>query len=274
MGAGVTKKEAVLAIVLCSLTMAPPVFAAPATPAEPIDLASWITADDYPVDAMRDGAEGTVWAELSVDNEGHITRCDVLETSGVPSLDRAACAAIIKRGHFKPALDGNGKPVASRYSRRVAWHLPKVPLLSYSYVTSFIIGPDRSIVRCEHRQSPGFPMVDPCEQQGAIHPLGQIAQHLGPGIATMTSRQMVDDVLPVEPSLDGLSLPPLATKEEYFTVDAAGAVTECRAFSASAATERCDRQGDRYAPASNGNSRHVKLVTGMAFEPAATPVAR
>lgn len=86
---------------------------------------SWISDDDYPPDADRRRQEGTTGYRLSVSAEGRVTSCEVTSSSGVASLDSAACALLQRRARFNPGTDGEGNPTASSYSGRVRWKLPK-----------------------------------------------------------------------------------------------------------------------------------------------------
>lgn len=92
---------------------------------EPVgDPAEWISADDYPSDAMHKEAGGTVFFDVSIDPTGRAARCRVLVSSGLSSLDQVACAAIMKRGKWRPTLDDAGKPIFATFRRRVAWRMP------------------------------------------------------------------------------------------------------------------------------------------------------
>lgn len=63
----------------------------------------------YPEDAARRGQQGAVVLLIHVSASGGATGSDVLETSGVPSLDRAAQQAVAG-WHFLPAMKA-GRPV-------------------------------------------------------------------------------------------------------------------------------------------------------------------
>ena len=109
-----------LLLLLASATAVTPPGPAP----KPIDRENWITAADYPPQARRQGAEGAVAVRLDVDATGKVTACQVTEPSGQATLDQPTCDLMIRRGHFAPAVDGAGKPVASTFASRVRWKLP------------------------------------------------------------------------------------------------------------------------------------------------------
>ena len=87
--------------------------------------ASWITSDDYPARALREGAEGTTAITWDINGDGRVENCRVTASSGNSDLDDAACKAITRRGRYKPALDQSGNPIRSSSSRRVVWRIPQ-----------------------------------------------------------------------------------------------------------------------------------------------------
>ena len=88
--------------------------------------ASWVTTEDYPSRALREGTEGVSSVAWDVDPSGKVMNCHVTASSGSPELDDAACKNITRRGRYKPAQDTAGSPIeSSGYSRRVRWQIPK-----------------------------------------------------------------------------------------------------------------------------------------------------
>lgn len=85
---------------------------------------SWVTTDDYPSSAQREGAEGVTGTRLSVNAEGRATSCDVTSSSGNSALDQAACRNLIRRARYDPALDRDGNPTTYTVTKRVRWQLP------------------------------------------------------------------------------------------------------------------------------------------------------
>ncbi|MEQ1687768.1 MAG: TonB family protein [Sphingopyxis sp.] len=109
----------------------PPVVAAPpAAPdrSRPVrargNESSWVTTDDYPSSAQREGAEGVTGTRLSISAEGRVTNCDVTSSSGNSALDQAACRNLIRRARYEPALDRDGNPTSGVATKRVRWQLP------------------------------------------------------------------------------------------------------------------------------------------------------
>lgn len=78
--------------------------------AKPIDIGSWFRANDYPIEAMKKGIEGSVTFEVDVDPAGKPTACRVAVSSGSSILDRATCDAVLARARFEPALGPDGRP--------------------------------------------------------------------------------------------------------------------------------------------------------------------
>lgn len=77
------------------------------------DIRAVFSADDYPVSAQRNGEQGTVQAQLTVDGSGRVADCKVIRSSGSESLDSATCNILQHRARFIPARDAQGKTVAS-----------------------------------------------------------------------------------------------------------------------------------------------------------------
>ena len=86
-------------------------------------LQALFTADDYPVRAARRGIEGTVGFRIEVDSAGGAANCQIISTSGNSDLDQAACAIILQRARFRPALDHLGRPIPDSLTARIVWRL-------------------------------------------------------------------------------------------------------------------------------------------------------
>lgn len=108
---------------LVPLVPAPPGFEGlPA--ADPISSpATWVRADDYPVEALRRDEEGSVAIFYVVGENGRVERCFVQQSSGSRLLDSHTCALVSSRGLFAPALDGSGKATKSAGRLRFRWDI-------------------------------------------------------------------------------------------------------------------------------------------------------
>lgn len=89
-----------------------------------IDPASWFSPDDYPMDAMKQGIEGSVTFEVDVDAAGQPGACRIVVSSGSPTLDQRTCDIVRSRGRFVPATGPGGTSVAGRYRNRAIWKMP------------------------------------------------------------------------------------------------------------------------------------------------------
>ena len=85
---------------------------------------SWVTKADYPAEALAARATGWTQYVLLVGADGKPQRCRIMDSSGSPRLDAAACQAAMARAQFWPALDQSGRAVPTFYAQRVRWVLP------------------------------------------------------------------------------------------------------------------------------------------------------
>lgn len=70
--------------------------------------AEWLTRNDYPVELLRQGAQGRVYFRVRVDAQGVPSSCDVLKETRPPGFGIAVCAAMMRRARFTPALSSSG----------------------------------------------------------------------------------------------------------------------------------------------------------------------
>lgn len=113
---------------------APPVIHVEAPPAPKPSMAvgpqprgrpqEWLTTDDYPSSAMREGVQGVTGYRLDIGTDGRATGCNVTSSSGSQTLDDTTCRLLLRRARFKPAQDQGGQPIASSYSGRTRWQIP------------------------------------------------------------------------------------------------------------------------------------------------------
>lgn len=85
---------------------------------------TWLTDDDYPAGPLRRREQGTVTFRLDIDTSGKPVGCAVLKSSGSKELDDTACALLVRRARFNPALDIDGARVPSFFITRFNWRLP------------------------------------------------------------------------------------------------------------------------------------------------------
>jgi TonB family protein len=71
-----------------------------------------VQADDYPSAAIRDGLEGIVVLRYFVAEQGSVSKTEIVQSSGIRSLDDAAVKMIASRWKFEPAM-ANGVAVGA-----------------------------------------------------------------------------------------------------------------------------------------------------------------
>src|SRR5258708_531656 len=87
------------------------------SPPRPIgNLSDWFPQSSMPAEAVVRGQVGAVVVQVNLNADGTVTACRVVESSGYPLLDAAACGRAKSVGRFEPALDGNGDRVASTFT--------------------------------------------------------------------------------------------------------------------------------------------------------------
>ncbi|MBP6031522.1 MAG: energy transducer TonB [Sphingobium sp.] len=85
----------------------------------------WVTSDDYPSRALREGRSGVVGLRLDVGVDGRVANCSVTSSSGHSDLDATACQLVTRRGRFKPATGTDGAAMADSWSSRFVWRIPE-----------------------------------------------------------------------------------------------------------------------------------------------------
>lgn len=90
------------------------------------DPGTWITPNDYPFQALREGWRGVTRLHLVIDSTGHVSSCAITVSSGHEALDAVACAKVSQRAHFSPARDGTGAPHEGTYDNAIHWEIQEV----------------------------------------------------------------------------------------------------------------------------------------------------
>lgn len=78
---------------------------------------------DYPLAARQAGAEGIVFVRFTIAPSGRVSDCMVTRSSGNADLDGTTCRLIVKRFRYRPAKDGQGKPVPETVALSYEWGL-------------------------------------------------------------------------------------------------------------------------------------------------------
>ena len=97
---------------------------APRTARPSNSQARWITNEDYPGRALRDGSEGLAGYRLIVGSAGRVSSCEITASTGNRLLDETTCRLIASRARFEAATDENGARVVGSYSGTVRWQIP------------------------------------------------------------------------------------------------------------------------------------------------------
>ena len=78
---------------------------------------------DYPQAALAAGAQGVTQARILVGQDGRALSCDVIASSGHPSLDQKTCQLALYRMKFRPARDTDGLPRPQSLILPIRWAL-------------------------------------------------------------------------------------------------------------------------------------------------------
>lgn len=82
------------------------------------------STDDYPAVSVRQNEGGMVALVMLIDERGKVADCMVTATSNRAALDAQACAIVLIRAKFTPAIGADGKAAKSAYIQRIRWELP------------------------------------------------------------------------------------------------------------------------------------------------------
>lgn len=102
----------------------PPVVAPAERARARANLASYLSADDYPAAALRNDEQGLVAFTLDIGPDGRVTACRIRQTSGSAALDGATCRIMRSRARYTPARNARGVAVADSVDASVRWVLP------------------------------------------------------------------------------------------------------------------------------------------------------
>jgi protein TonB len=135
--------------------------AAGVTPARArANLASYLTDDDYPKEAIRWEQQGTAAFRLTIDRGGMVSACLITSSSGSAILDETTCRILQMRARFTPARDRRGRAVEDVTEGRIMWRLPepedeirmKLPLRQ---TVTYRISADGTITDCRGESHDG-----------------------------------------------------------------------------------------------------------------------
>jgi protein TonB len=78
---------------------------------------------DYPPNAFKDRAGGTVGLRFVVAPNGRVSECGVTRSSGRDDLDAITCRLIQQRFRYKPALNAQGQAVPAVVTGEHVWQI-------------------------------------------------------------------------------------------------------------------------------------------------------
>lgn len=81
--------------------------------------AKWLDSGDYPRAMLARSQPGIVRFRLSVGADGKPTACHIQRSTNSEGFDDAVCKGVMRRARFEPALDKEGRPIASYYVNAV-----------------------------------------------------------------------------------------------------------------------------------------------------------
>jgi len=91
--------------------------------AEPRGQQNWITMEDYPQRALREGRQGKVRFRVNVTVAGRAENVEILESSD-SDLAAATTRVLTRRARFTPAVR-ECQPVPGEYEGALTWSLPE-----------------------------------------------------------------------------------------------------------------------------------------------------
>ncbi len=82
---------------------------------------------DYPKEAGEAGVSGTVTVRYLVMEDGHVSDCEIIKSSGNGALDETTCRLIRERFRFDPSRDAAGRPVPAYLRENHSWAIADDP---------------------------------------------------------------------------------------------------------------------------------------------------
>ena len=78
---------------------------------------------NYPTRMLYDNKEGLVAFRLVVDRLGKPVSCQIMRSTRPIAFDDVVCLGLMQNAEFEPALDADGKPIASYFEGRVKFEI-------------------------------------------------------------------------------------------------------------------------------------------------------
>jgi hypothetical protein len=87
-------------------------------------LVALFSSNDYPGVSLQQRQGGLVGLVILIDERGKPADCMVTQTSNSAALDTQACAMILHRAKYTPAIGEDGKPAKDSDNARIRWEIP------------------------------------------------------------------------------------------------------------------------------------------------------
>ena len=78
-------------------------------------------AGDYPAAALAQKVQGSTAYRIQVNAAGRVEECEIERSSGSAALDSTTCRVIRSRARFYPAVNAEGRAVASVQTGTIEW---------------------------------------------------------------------------------------------------------------------------------------------------------
>jgi protein TonB len=96
----------------------------PSPPPGTQSVASLLSFEDYPAEAVRNNWQGDVSVKLNITKDGRVRACRIVQSSGYPVLDLKTCEVMLLRARFTPARNIFGQPVEDVFQAPlIRWRL-------------------------------------------------------------------------------------------------------------------------------------------------------
>ena len=260
---------------LITVPIAPPtVQVGPGGARAKANLASLISADDYPADARQAGVQGTTGFKLTVGPDGLVTDCTILQSSGSASLDAASCRLMRSRARFEPARDKEGRPTSDVVTTRIAWRLPP-RLIPDLVVTRFALGANGLPRNCslearlgERVQTQSAPDCGPRPPSGAW--LADLRKEAaGAPTNVRVEIRLIRDAAAPWPTIEQSGRRVVARELARLRVGAGGRILGCVTLDRQTISARAPRAcgvGSQVSDYASSGESEMRLVLFTAFE--------
>lgn len=90
-----------------------------------IDTVTRMIVKEYPLKALRRGAQADFHLRLTVDPDGSVSQCAMINQTTADDFDprRHPCTIFTERAKFEPAMDAAGKALPSFYTTRIVYRI-------------------------------------------------------------------------------------------------------------------------------------------------------